>query len=85
MSNWYKKSQVTEDPLNGDLNDSFFDAPAQEVRYRATFPIDVFIEDTGDENRNKEEVYEIIKEGLEMGNLPNHRLYPNDIVRYRSF
>lgn len=57
----------------------------RKIRYRATFPIDVWIDDLGDEDRNKEEVYRIISEGLRKGNLSDNFLNLSDIERHDRF
>jgi len=69
---WYKKAQSVKD----------------KIRYRATAPLDILIEDTGNEEFNQNQAYEKIIEILSVGssNVKNsgfdHQLYPSDIQRY---
>ena len=51
MPNWYNRQKGSP----------------EQIRYTATFPIDVWVEDTGDEDRNTEQAYNILSEGLTKG------------------
>ena len=87
MPNWFQKisQPIPVDPnlmgLEEDLEEESA-PPKKEIRYRATFPLDVWIEDTGNEEQNINEAYEMITDGLSSGGLPNHLLQSSDIVRY---
>ena len=60
--NWFKRKSQK-------LIDELFDreSPRRNVRYRATFPIDVWVEDTGDIEEGREQAYEILKSSLDYG------------------
>lgn len=80
MSSWFKKISQPVMPQNEGNG-----IPSQNnIRYRATFPIDVWIEDTGDEEQNINIVYKMINDCLNNGGLSNHQLHPSDIERYDS-
>ena len=53
----------------------------QEARYRAVFPIDVTVTDSGNEDRNKNVVYETITNTLNGTPLTNFWLEMGDIER----
>jgi hypothetical protein len=69
-------------PLQDEPEEEPMTTAPKQIRYRATFPIDVWIDDTGDEEQNTNTAYEMITEGLQRGELPNYQLYASDIVRY---
>jgi len=73
MSNWFKKSgKIKKIALN----------PGQ-ARYRATFPVDVFIDSTGDPEADKETVYNILLNALNSSpNIQSDHLYLSDIKLY---
>jgi len=87
MPNWFQKisQPIPVNPNQIGPEEDFEEEsvpPKKEIRYRATFPLDVWIEDTGNEEQNINEVYEMITDGLNSGGLPNHLLQLSDIVRY---
>jgi hypothetical protein len=74
MPNWFENKYPTE--------------TAKKIRYTASVPIDVWVQDTGDENKNQEEAYNIINEGITQGlnntaqNGFKIQLYLSDPKRY---
>ena len=66
MANWFDRNYNTRE---------------QKARYRAMFPIDIFIDDTGDEERNIAQVHSLIKETLDNTPLTNYQLGRGDIER----
>ena len=69
---WYKKAQSVKD----------------KIRYRAMAPLDILIEDSGNEDFNQNQAYEKIIEILSIGAKSvntlgfDNQLYPSDIQRY---
>ena len=69
---WYKKAQSIKD----------------KIRYRIVAPLDILIEDSGNEDFNQNQAYDKIIEILSVGvqNVEtlgfDHQLYPSDIQRY---
>lgn len=69
MSNWFRKKALE---------------PGQ-VRYRALFPIDVYIQTSGDPEKDREIVYGIINRALETNpNIESGFLSLSDITPYND-
>jgi len=66
MANWFDRNYNTK---------------KQEARYRALFPIDIYVDDTGDEERNIVQVYSLVKETLDNTPLTNYQIERGDIER----
>ena len=69
MANWFDRNYNTRE---------------QKARYRAMFPIDIFIDDTGDEERNIAQVHSLIKETLDNTPLTNYQLERGDVERFHG-
>ncbi|MCD6436425.1 MAG: hypothetical protein J7L15_08600 [Clostridiales bacterium] len=67
MPNWYKE-------IANNI--------VEKARYRAVFPIDVMVNESGDEDRNKNEVYQIVQDTLNNTPLTNFWLEMGDIERH---
>ena len=67
MPNWFK--DLTRDTM-------------EDARYRAIFPIDVMVPESGNEETNKNTVYKTITDTLNGTPLTNFQLNTSDIERY---
>ena len=61
MSNWFKRSQYDE------FERDEFEQQAAATRYRLVFPIDVFFISSGDPNKDREIIYQEVKNAIGTG------------------
>jgi len=73
MSNWFRKNESIKKIA----------LKPGEARYRVTFPIDVYINSTGDPKADQEQVYNIIQNTLQASpNIQSDHLYLSDVKLY---
>ena len=68
MPNWFKERYPGS-------------SQSSSIIYRATFPIEVGVNDAGSEEQNIDSAYRLITDGLKKGELFNYQLSPSNIIR----
>jgi hypothetical protein len=84
---WFKKKSKISKQSQMSMPEEIADTHAHRspIRYRATFPIDVWVEDKGDIEVGREEAYGILTKSLDDGlgknavNGSNYDLYLSDL------